>query len=127
VRFYHYTAAANVETIRELGIVAHPLAFGELGIEGVPAVWLTTDDDWPRAVRAFEDVPPLRDARIVVDLSIAEQHAWRWHDLGPKLCAMAGGSLDELLAFNRRPGAADWWVYLRSIPKERLGDVEHRP
>lgn len=118
MRFYHYTSAANVEPILELGLVAHPLAFAELGIEGVPAVWLTTDDDW----RASD-----RDARIVVDLSIAEQHAWRWLDLAPRLCAMAGGSLDELLAFNRRAGVDDWWVYLRSIPRERLGAVEFRP
>lgn len=117
MRLYHYTAARNVEPIRELGIVAHPRAFAALGIDGVPAVWLTADDRWSETTH---------DARIVVDLSVAETHVWRWLDLGPKLCAMAGGTLPDLTRFDRQPGTEDWWVYLRNVPRERIERVDLR-
>lgn len=130
MRFYHYTGTEHVEPIRELGIVANPAAFLGLGIDGVPAVWLTTSDDWALQRRTWGTMHALdcdrTERRFELELSIAETHLWRWDTLAPKLCAMAGGDLRDLVDFNRE-GHEEWWVYLRSIPRQRLGELDARP
>jgi hypothetical protein len=131
MRLYHYTGRDHVEGIRELGIVAAPHAFLGLGITGAPAVWLTTSDDWSAQRRSWATSDELEcdrsERRFVLDLSVAETALWRWHDFGPRLCAMAGATLDDLRRFDAVGGSGDWWVYLRSIAPQRVGELERRP
>lgn len=130
MRFYHYTGADHVDGVRELGLVAAPHAFAGLGIIGAPAVWLTTSDDWSQQSRTWATrnlvACDRSECRFELELSVAETHLWRWDDLAPRLLAMAGGELRDLLTFNLE-GHEHWWVYMRSIPRERIGSLQNRP
>lgn len=117
MRFYHYTKRESVDGIRELGLIARPGAFDGI-VEGqVAAVWLTTSDDWQLA----RDENPDATAVVAVELSVAETPLYQWTTLGPRLAAMAGGSLRDLLRFNSaHPSHVEWWCYLGNVPRERI-------
>ena len=121
MRFYHYTKGEHLQGIDRMGIVARPGAFAPIVDGQVAAVWLTTSDDWSM-------VDPERNVRVVLELSVAETHLWQWTQLGPRLCAMAGGDLPTLAKYNlANPEHVEWWCYLRSMPRERFVTYEQRP
>lgn len=125
MRFYHYTRRESVDSIRQHGLVARPGAFDPLIDGQVAAVWLTTSDDWEQAARFDAE---RATARVVLELSVAETHLWQWTQLGPRLCAMAGGDPRMLAAYNSAvPWHVEWWCYLRSMPRERIETIELRP